>query len=215
MSRIAVAMLCGLLPVLGGPVAVAADTPVDSKAWERAHTSGPPTPVDSETQRAKLATLEEMIRGLRPIPGVAIGAPGAAPVRLVELVTVRPFGGAELAAAEARIRAKLAATARPAPAPRWLGSVGPLPPKPRELSTSVPLTGDDLVRSLEREREKVAAPASVTRGQGAPGVARLGAGRDGRKPSGTSIPGTPLDADQRAKLEAARAGATPTPQDRP
>jgi hypothetical protein len=213
--RVFLLVVLGLATCL--PAAVTCETQVDSKAWGKVSTTGPPTPASAEAQRAKLAVLEELARGLRPVPGAWLSSPTAAtPVPgPVAAGTSRPLSGAELAAAEARIRAKLAATARPAPVSPWLGPAGPLPPKPRELRTSVPLTGEALARSLAQERAKAVTPGSVRRSPAAPGTARPGVVQDGRKPSGTSIPGTPLNPEQRAKLEAARAGIAPTPQDRP
>lgn len=156
MIRFSLVVLCGLGLALGSQVAGAADPPVDSKAWGKVRTIGPPAPARAAAQRAKLAQLQEIARGLRPIPGVVRGAPDAGPPSLEARGTTRPLGGAELAAAEARIRAKRAA-ARRAVAERWLGLIGPLPAKPPETCTSVPLTGEALARSLALEREKAAA----------------------------------------------------------
>jgi hypothetical protein len=137
---------------------------VDSKAWGKVSTTGPPLPVSVDRLKAKRAALEEIVRGLRPFPGAspapfAVAPQAASPDRAW---TSRPLAGAELAAAEMRIRAKIAAAARPSPAPRWLGPKGPLPPKPRETMTSVPLAGEALARSLAQEQAKLPHPAAAS-----------------------------------------------------
>lgn len=215
MSRITIVLLCALGLALDGPAVAAPGAPVDSKAWEGVHTVGPALPVDVEALLAKRLVLDEMARGLRPVVGLSIAAPGVVRPQPAARVTVRPLSGVELAAAEARIRAKRAEVARTARASRWLAPSIPFPPKPPELTTSVPLTGDELVRSLAREREKAAPPVSVTAARSAPGVPRPGLREEWRRVPATSVPDTPLNDEQRAKHDAARSGAALTPQNRP
>jgi hypothetical protein len=164
MTRILLTSLLGLGLALCWPVTATCQTQVDSKAWGRVSTTGPPVAASVAAQAAKRIALDEMVRGLRPFPGGALNWNAAAwPVAgPLSSWTSRPLAGAELAAAETRIRAKIAAAARPSPAPRWLGPTGPLPPKPRETMTSVPLTGEALARSLAREQAKLQSPAAST-----------------------------------------------------
>ncbi len=194
------------------PPPTAAGQQVDSKAWANVSTTGPPVAASAEAERAKLTVLDEIVRGVRPYPGLIGGAPysSPAPAGRASFGTTRPLSGVELAAAQEHIRAKMMA-ARPSatPSARWLGPVRPLPPKPREVSTSVPLTGEALARSLEQERAKLAAPRRTPRGSGPPGVVLWSP--PSREPSGAreATPAPTLNQEQRAKLDAARAARPP------
>lgn len=209
MNRFLLPALLALGLALCLPSPTAADQKVDSKAWGKISTTGPPIPASAEAERAKLTMLDEIARGVRPYPGLVGGASFAPPpaASRVTPATVRPLSGAELAAAQARIRAKMMAAPPTARwSPRWLGPVGPLPPKPRELSTSVPLTGEALARSLEQERAKLAAPRLAPRARPGPPGGVLWSPPPAA-PSGPreATPAPPLNPEQRAKLDAARA----------
>jgi hypothetical protein len=99
----------------------------------------------------------------------------------------------------------------PATAVRRLGPVAPARVKPRETSTSVPLTGEALTRSLAQEEAKAAAPVPVPKVGSARRLERPVPGAVKPGGTGTAIRGTPLNEDQRAKLEAARAQAAASP----
>lgn len=227
-------LLIALLALVLAPcwTVVAAGDALDSKAWGKVSTTtGPARPGAIEAQRAKLAELEAIARGLKPLPpgprGVNAPSPAvvASEARPHSVSTSRPYTGAELAACEARIRAKLGASAHPAPAPPSLVWPGLLPPKPREPSTSVPLEGEALARSLALERDRAAAPPRAPRVTLAPRVAPAphitphGIAKTKPPVMRTEIPGTPMNDEQRAKLERARAAerrgaVTRPPQDR-
>lgn len=199
---------------------------LDSKAWGKiSTTTGPPRPGAVEAQRAKLAQQEAIARGLMPLPGPEQGAHALSRALLpsganLSFRTSRPYTGAELAACEAQIRAKLEAAAHVSPAPRSLVWPGLLPPKPREMSTSVPLEGEALTRSLALERERAAAQRSRPHSAWTPPASHPRVAKGKPPVMRTEIPGTPMNAEQRAKLERARAAegastvASP-PQDRP
>jgi hypothetical protein len=223
MIKFLLVALCGPGLMLCWPAASNCGPQVDSKAWGSVNTTGPPIPGAVEAQRAKLAVLEEIASGLRPFPGV-IGStlPGIVVVPPVPDAsssgTSRPLSGAELAAAEARIRAKLAAVAHPAAASRWLGPLGPLPPKPHEMGTSFALAGEALARSLALQREKLSSPVLAPPGMPVTTVARPDRVGAQNQSVQTAIPGTSLNEEQQGKLEAARAAsraAARAPQDRP
>lgn len=178
MIRIFLLSLIGLGLALCLPVASTCRAQVDSKAWGKVRTIGPPGPAVAGVEYDKRVLLDEIARGLRPMPGVPLASPGIT---------------------------------GPATAVRRLGPVAPARVKPREMSTSVPLTGEALARSLAQEGAKAAAPVPVPKVSSArrlerpvPGVVKPGV-------TGTAIPGTPLNEDQRAKLEAARANAAASP----
>jgi hypothetical protein len=206
--------------------AAAADPALDSKAWGKVNTTnGPARSGALEEQLAKQAGERGEARGVKTPAGARELAfhsipTGAGPeVTPAVSVTSRIFTGAELAACEARIRAKVEASRHASPAPGSVIWPGPLSPKPAEKSTSIPFEGEALARSLAAERGKTAAPP---RPASAPTLRVVHPGVAGSMPPATRtvIPGTPQNDEQRAKLERARAAdragaVAPPPRDRP
>lgn len=178
MSRILFVVTLVLASVPGRTASAAGESP-DSKAWGKVSTTtGPPRPGAIDDQRVKLARLDSLVRGWEPAGAAQVWrmpsparSPSAAPPPTVG--TSRPYAGAALATSEARIRAKVEASARPVPAPRTAASPGQVPPKPGVAPALRPT------------------PSGI--GKRTPPVTR------------TEIPGSPLNDEQRAKLERARA----------